>query len=101
MEASAYSQTGTCADGTYTQENLTASMAVKYRGYRVIVYYRNDDNSVGELIGDYIVHDTGSHPTIVSGECVDIYISDYDTCIIFGRPDVYVRLIPPEDFANE
>ena len=44
-------------------------------------------------IGTYEIEDTGGDERIVNGNCIDIYIPDYDAAIEFGRKDVVVYLI--------
>lgn len=97
IEATAYCVTGTCADGTWTREGITAAMAKEYIGCVAYVWSRNEDGSVGEPIGKYEIHDTGGDYRIKNGTVIDIYIPSYDDAIQFGRQDVYVYLVFPED----
>jgi 3D (Asp-Asp-Asp) domain-containing protein len=63
-------------------------MAKEYMGKTAIVYTPDF-----ELIGIYEVEDTGGDYRIKNGQCIDIYIPDYDSCIEFGRQDVIVYLM--------
>lgn len=100
IEATAYCVTGTCADGTQTQENSTAAMAKEYIDADIYVWLRNPDDSVGDYLGAYEVHDTGSNERIKAGTVVDIYMPDYNTCIEFGRQNVYVHIVQEGDKQN-
>lgn len=97
IEATAYCVTGTCADGTWTEEGVTAAMAKKYIGCIAYVWERTEDGSIGDHIGVYEIHDTGGDYRIKNGTVIDIYIPSYDDAIQFGRKDVYVYLVFPEE----
>lgn len=93
-EASAYCYGTVCAYGDTPTAGITCAMSPKYKGYTVVVYHRDLDGRIGEYIGTYEVQDTGSYPTIQSGKCVDIWMDTKEECKQFGRPDVYIQLIP-------
>ena len=99
IEASAYYEGTTCYDGSEAIAYYSCGMAKEYVGYGVAIYLR-DGNEITEYLGVFKVTDTGNYPKIKDGTCVDIRLPDYDSCINFGRRDVYVQLIPPEDFEN-
>lgn len=96
IEATAYCDTGTCADGTWTEDGVTAAMASEYIGCTAYVWERTEDGSIGNHIGVYEIHDTGGDYRIKNGTVIDIYIPSYDDAIQFGRQDVYVYLVFPE-----
>lgn len=97
IEATAYCITGTCADGTQTTAGVTAAMAKEYIGCTAYVWERTADGSIGNHIGVYEIHDTGGDYRIKNGTVIDIYIPSYDEAVQFGRQDVYVYLVFPEE----
>ena len=96
MQASAYCNYGTTADGSTTTEHLTCAGKREWFGRTIALYYRNDDDSIGDFIGYYEIHDIGSDPRIVNGQSIDIYMKNYDDCILFGRVQVYMFFIEGE-----
>lgn len=87
IEATAYCYGEVTASGKKVREGI-AAMAKEYMGKTAIVY-----SADYELIGTYEVEDTGGDYRIKNGQCIDIYIPDYESCINFGRQDVIVYLL--------
>lgn len=87
IEATAYCYGEVTASGKKVREGM-AAMAKEYMGKTAIVYSADH-----ELIGIYEVEDTGGDYRIKNGQCIDIYIPDYESCINFGRQDVIVYLL--------
>lgn len=87
IEATAYCYGEITASGKRVRKGM-AAMAKEYMGKTAIVYTPDF-----ELIGIYEVEDTGGDYRIKNGQCIDIYIPDYDSCIEFGRQDVIVYLM--------
>ena len=96
MQASAYCDYGTTADGSTTTENLTCAGKREWFGKTIALYYRNKDGSIGDFIGYYEIHDTGGDPRIKNGQSIDIYMPEYRDCKNFGRVDVYMFFIEGE-----
>ena len=96
MQASAYCDYGTTADGSTTIEHLTCAGKREWFGRTIALYRRNKDDSIGEFIGYYEIHDIGSDTRIKNGQSIDIYMPIYDDCIQFGRIDVYMFFIEGE-----
>ena len=59
MQASAYCDYGTTADGSTTIEHLTCAGKREWFGRTIALYRRNKDDSIGEFIGYYEMRDTG------------------------------------------
>ena len=56
------------------------------------VVYIDDNGSIGDFIGMYEIKDTGQNEKIVSGNCIDIWMSVEKDCWNFGRKKVKVIL---------
>lgn len=95
VECTAYCDEGITASGKPTEEGLTIAGAREWLGCMTVLYEVDADGSIGEYIGTYQFTDTGwgIDGDILRGETVDIYMSDYDTCIECGRRNVYVQII--------
>lgn len=91
IEATAYCYGTTTASGKKVREGY-AAMAKGYMGKTAIVY-EDMDGVPGDLIGIYEIEDTGGDYRIQEGRCIDIYISDYDECVQFGRQNVIAFII--------
>jgi len=87
IEATAYCYGETTASGKRVREGM-AAMAKEYMGKTAIVYTPDF-----ELIGIYEVEDTGGDYRIKNGQCIDIFMKDYESAITFGRQDVIVYLM--------
>ncbi len=90
MIATAYCLNGTTASGTQTRRGIAASKR-EWFGKTAKVYW-NDNGTVGELIGEYIIEDTGGTP-IKNGSVIDIWMPTRDECMDFGRRLVYVEIV--------
>jgi 3D (Asp-Asp-Asp) domain-containing protein len=90
IEATAYCDYGYTKSGCMVREGICA-MNNEYLGKTAIVY-----SEEMEFIGIYEVLDTGSDYRLKGGQCIDIYMPDYDECIKFGRKKVIVFLLDAE-----
>ena len=90
MIATAYCLEGTTASGTQTRKGIAAGKR-EWLGKTANVY-KNDNGSVGELIGSYIIEDTGGTP-IRNGSVIDLWMPTRDECMNFGRKLVYVEIV--------
>lgn len=90
MIATAYCINGTTASGTQTRRGIAAGKR-EWFGKTAKVYW-NDNGTVGELIGEYIIEDTGGTP-IKNGSVIDIWMPTRDECMDFGRRLVYVEIV--------
>lgn len=88
MKATAYCINGTTATGTQTRVGVAASKR-EWFGKTVRVYADDGTGKSAELIGTYVIEDTGGKP-IRSGKVIDIWMPTYDECIQFGRRSVIV-----------
>lgn len=87
MIATAYCLTGSTATGTTPRAGIAASKR-EWFGKTVRVY-KNQDGNIGELIGTYVIEDTGGK-TIQNGSVIDIWLPTEEECKQFGRKTVYV-----------
>lgn len=95
IEATAYCVTGTTATGTQTTEGRTIAGHPNWYGYTAYVW-EDKGNGIEEenFLGSFTVEDTGKKGGQVrNGKVVDIYLTDYDRCIQFGRKNVFVWLV--------
>jgi len=90
MIATAYCLDGTTATGTHTREGIAASKR-EWFGKTARVYW-NDGGKPGELIGEYVIEDTGGRP-IRNGSVIDIWMPTRDQCMNFGRRLVLVEIV--------
>lgn len=90
MIATAYCIDGTTASGTHTRQGIAA--AKKEWIGKTAKVYRNANGSVGELIGEYVIEDTGGE-SIQNGSVIDIWMPTRDECLQFGRRLVYVEIV--------
>lgn len=90
MVATAYCMSGTTASGTQARSGIAASKREWFG--KTAKVYANDNGSVGELIGSYVIEDTGSTP-IKNGSVIDLWMPTRDECLNFGRRLVYVEII--------
>ncbi len=88
--------------GNPTVEGVTLGGKKEWIGERVILFYSDEDGSLGELYGCMEFQDTGNgrasrkYPgktDIETGETIDIYMEDYDDCIEWGRQEMYVLFL--------
>ena len=93
MEATAY-YTGTICyeNGSKPIPYQTCGSAKKYIG-SVFKIYEDIDGVKGEMIGVYYCNDTGSDSRIIDGTVVDLFMTDYETCMEWGRRDVWVEIV--------
>lgn len=92
IEATAYCTDGITSTGEHTVEGITLAGCPRWYGKTVWVFEdKGNGIQVENLIGCYICTDTGSS-RIRNGEVVDIFISDYNRAIEFGRKKVYVYI---------
>lgn len=95
INATAYCVTGTTATGTQTTEGRTLAGHPDWYGKKAFVWL-DKGNGIQEenFIGQFTVEDTGKKGgSVRNGETVDIYMTDYDRCIRFGRQNVFVYLM--------
>lgn len=98
MKATAYCLQGQTASGQYTREGICASKR-EWLG-KIAAIYINDNDTIGDFLGYYEIEDTGGD-TIRNGYVIDIWMEDYDDCMEFGSPDVYVLIIDGEENASK
>lgn len=92
IEATAYCYGTTTCTGKQVREGY-AAMSKRYLGMTAIVYSEDENGNPLDYIGTYEIEDTGGDYRIKNGNCIDIYIPDYDKAIEFGRQNVVVYLI--------
>ena len=92
IEATAYCYGTTTCTGKPVREGY-AAMSKKYLGMTAIVYAEDENGNPLDHIGTYEIEDTGGDYRIKNGNCIDIYIPDYDKAVEFGRQKVVVYLI--------
>lgn len=91
MTATAYCIDGTTATGTHTRSGICASKR-EWFGKRVAIYTADEEGKASQLIGYYVVEDTGGRP-IRKGKVIDIWMPTEDECFAFGHKKVVVFLI--------
>ena len=89
MIATAYCLSGTTATGTQTRQGIAASKREWFG--KTAKVYANNNGTVGELIGTYVIEDTGGTP-IRNGSVIDLWMATQDECLSFGRRLVYVEI---------
>ena len=87
MIATAYCLTGLTATETQARPGIAASKREWFG--KTAKVYRNDGGNVGELIGTYVIEDTGGR-AIRNGSVIDIWLPTEAECKQFGRKTVYV-----------
>lgn len=87
MIATAYCLTGLTATETQTRPGIAASKREWFG--KTAKVYKNQDGNVGELIGEYVIEDTGGK-AIRNGSVIDIWLPTEAECKRFGRKTVYV-----------
>ena len=92
IEATAYCYGTTTCTGKKIREGY-AAMSKRYLGMTAIVYEADENGQALDYIGTYEIEDTGGDERIKNGNCIDIYIPDYDKAVEFGRKQVVVYLI--------
>ena len=92
IEATAYCYGTTTCTGKPVREGI-AAMSKRYLGMTAHVYTEDENGNPLDYIGTYEIEDTGGDYRIKNGNCIDIYIPDYDKAIEFGRQNVVVYLI--------
>lgn len=90
MIATAYCINGTTATGTQTRVGIAASKK-EWFGKPAVVCLKGEDGNAGELLGTYIIEDTGGKP-IQNGKVIDIWMPTRDECVEFGRKEVIVYI---------
>lgn len=95
IDATAYCVSGTTATGTQTVEGRTAAGHPDWYGMTAYVWEDTGEGIQPEnLIGVYTMEDTGKKGGKVrNGGCIDVYLTDYERCIEFGRKKVFVWLV--------
>lgn len=95
INATAYCVSGTTATGTQTTEGRTIAGHPDWYGRTAYVWEdKGNGIEMENLIGVFTVEDTGKKGgSVRNGGTVDIYMTDYDRCIQFGRKNVYVWLV--------
>lgn len=94
IEATAYCYGTTRCDGGTVRTGICAGRPEWYG--KVAAIYLDDNGSPGEFLGYFEILDTGGDDRIKNGTVLDIYITDYDACIEFGRRKVIVLLVDGE-----
>lgn len=92
IEATAYCYGTTTCTGKPVREGY-AAMSKRYLGMTAVVYTEDENGQALDYIGTYEIEDTGGDERIKNGNCIDIYIPDYDKAVEFGRQNVVVYLI--------
>lgn len=92
IEATAYCYGTTTYSGKQVREGM-AAMSKRYLGMTAIVYEADEKGNALDYIGTYEIEDTGGDERIRNGNCIDIYIPDYEDAIQFGRKQVVVYLL--------
>lgn len=87
MIATAYCLTGLTATETQTRPGIAASKREWFG--KTAKVYKNQDGNIGELIGEYVIEDTGGK-AIRNGSVIDIWLPTKAECKQFGRKTVYV-----------
>lgn len=90
MIATAYCIDGTTATGIHTRQGIAAGKR-EWFGKTARVFW-NDNGTVGELIGEYVIEDTGGK-AIRNGSVIDIWMPTEAECMEFGRRLVYVEIV--------
>ena len=90
MIATAYCLTGSTATGTVPRSGIAAAKPSWFG--KCVKIYQNSNGKPGNLIGTYIVEDTGDTP-IRNGSVIDIWIPTEEECFEFGRRSVLVRVM--------
>ena len=94
MEATAYCYGTTRCDGGTVRAGTCAGKPEWYG--KVAAIYLDDNGTPGEFLGYFEILDTGGDERIQDGTVLDIYISEHDACIEFGRQKVIVSIIDGE-----
>lgn len=87
MIATAYCLTGLTATETQARPGIAASKREWFG--KTAKVYKNQNGDVGELIGTYVIEDTGGK-AIQNGSVIDIWLPTEEECKQFGRKTVYV-----------
>ena len=91
------------ASGKPTIEGITIAGKKEWLGCVAALYEIREDGNVGDFIGYREFTDTGygrnstvypGHGTIETGETVDIYFSDRETCLRWGERRIYIQIVP-------
>lgn len=91
IECTAYYEGEVTASGQKVREGICAGRK-EWLGMTCIVY-EDDGGRLGDCIGIYEMLDTGSDSRIREGKCIDIYMSEEDACLEWGRRNVWVQLV--------
>ena len=92
IEATAYCHGEVTCTGKKVREGY-AAMSKQYLGMTAVVYEADENGKPLNYIGTYEIEDTGGDYRIKNGTCIDIYISDYDAAVEFGRKQVVAYII--------
>lgn len=90
MIATAYCIHGITATQTQTRLGIAAGKPEWFG--KTAKVYRNDNGHMGDLIGEYIIEDTGGK-AIRNGSVIDIWMETESECFAFGRQLVYVIIV--------
>lgn len=95
MEATKYCYGTTTASGKKVRPGIAAARE-EWIGLTAAVYMdevkEDGTHGPGEFIGYFEIEDTGSNEKIQNGTCIDIYDPDLESCVQWGRRDVWVVL---------
>lgn len=95
IESTAYYEGTVCADGTEPVVNLTLAGRKEWIG-KTAALYISKDGLISEFIGYYEFHDTGGDERLKNGTCIDIFMQDRDTCLQWGRRNVFMMILDAE-----
>lgn len=93
IESTAYCCGEICADGTRPIQGLTLAGKREWLGKSAVLYLVDENGEIGDCIGVFEFRDTGGNAKLKSGECIDIYMNNYDDCIRWGRRNIYIQII--------
>ena len=98
VRCTGYCDYGTTKSGAITRKGIAAGKE-EWLGKKIAVFEINDDESVGEKIGEYEILDTGYgiNGSIPKGETIDIWHPTEDECYSFSaKHGDYVYIILSE-----
>lgn len=74
-----YANSGITASGTKPCMGRTVGAKREWMGGACIIYRCNEDGSIGDMIGIYVIEDTGSAKRVKEG-AIDVYRETYQQC---------------------